>query len=107
MASWLGPRRMVAPDGRCHSPTGAARYGWRSLARAVSRTTTGAGPRYNRGMMKPLVGIIMGSQSDWETLRAAAETLAKLSIPHEVRIVSAHLTPDLLFEDASSARQRG
>jgi 5-(carboxyamino)imidazole ribonucleotide mutase len=57
--------------------------------------------------MKPLVGIIMGSQSDWETMRAAAETLEKLSIPHEVRVVSAHRTPDLLFEYASSARQRG
>ncbi len=57
--------------------------------------------------MKPLVGIIMGSQSDWETMRAAAETLDKLSIPHEVRIVSAHRTPDLLFEYASTARERG
>ena len=57
--------------------------------------------------MKPLVGIIMGSQSDWETMRAAAETLDKLSVPHEVRIVSAHRTPDLLFEYASTARQRG
>ncbi len=57
--------------------------------------------------MKPLVGIIMGSQSDWETMRAAAETLEKLGIAHEVRIVSAHRTPDLLFEYASSARRRG
>jgi 5-(carboxyamino)imidazole ribonucleotide mutase len=57
--------------------------------------------------MKPLVGIIMGSQSDWETMRAAAETLEKLSIAHEVRVVSAHRTPDLLFEYASTARQRG
>ena len=57
--------------------------------------------------MKPLVGIIMGSQSDWETMRAAAEMLEKLAIPHEVRVVSAHRTPDLLFEYASSARQRG
>jgi 5-(carboxyamino)imidazole ribonucleotide mutase len=57
--------------------------------------------------MKPLVGIIMGSKSDWETMRAAAETLDKLAIPHEVRVVSAHRTPDLLFEYASTARQRG
>jgi 5-(carboxyamino)imidazole ribonucleotide mutase len=57
--------------------------------------------------MKALVGIIMGSSSDWETLRAAAETLEKLSIAHEVRVVSAHRTPDLLFEYASSARSRG
>ncbi|HEV7139177.1 MAG TPA: 5-(carboxyamino)imidazole ribonucleotide mutase [Steroidobacteraceae bacterium] len=57
--------------------------------------------------MQALVGIIMGSTSDWETLRAAAETLEKLSVAHEVRVVSAHRTPDLLFEYASSARARG
>src|ERR1700744_3730563 len=57
--------------------------------------------------MKPLVGIIMGSSSDWETMQAAAEMLDKLSVPHEVRVVSAHRTPDLLFEYAASARSRG
>ena len=57
--------------------------------------------------MQALVGIIMGSTSDWETLRHAAETLDKLGIPHEVRVVSAHRTPDLLFEYAASARERG
>jgi len=57
--------------------------------------------------MNPLVGIIMGSTSDWETLRAAAETLEKLGVAHEVRVVSAHRTPDLLFEYAASARERG
>jgi 5-(carboxyamino)imidazole ribonucleotide mutase len=57
--------------------------------------------------MKTLVGIIMGSSSDWETLRGAAETLEKLAIAHEVRVVSAHRTPDLLFEYASGARSRG
>ena len=57
--------------------------------------------------MSALVGIIMGSSSDWETLRSAAETLEKLRIPHEVRVVSAHRTPDLLFEYAASARSRG
>jgi 5-(carboxyamino)imidazole ribonucleotide mutase len=57
--------------------------------------------------MKPLVGIIMGSSSDWETMRPATETLDKLSVPYEVRIVSAHRTPDLLFEYAASARSRG
>ena len=49
----------------------------------------------------------MGSTSDWETLRAAAETLEQLGVPHEVRVVSAHRTPDLLFEYASSASARG
>ena len=57
--------------------------------------------------MKPLVGIIMGSTSDWDTLRAAADMLDKLAIAYEVRVVSAHRTPDLLFEYAGSARARG
>jgi 5-(carboxyamino)imidazole ribonucleotide mutase len=57
--------------------------------------------------MQALVGIIMGSSSDWETMRAAADTLDKLSIAYEVRVVSAHRTPDLLFEYAGSARGRG
>ncbi|HEY6556399.1 MAG TPA: 5-(carboxyamino)imidazole ribonucleotide mutase [Polyangiaceae bacterium] len=55
----------------------------------------------------PLVGVIMGSRSDWETMRHAAETLDELGIPHEVRIVSAHRTPDLLFEYAAGAAARG
>ncbi|MFO7324873.1 MAG: 5-(carboxyamino)imidazole ribonucleotide mutase [Pseudomonadota bacterium] len=57
--------------------------------------------------MKPLVGIIMGSKSDWDTLAPAAEVLTELGIAHEVRVVSAHRTPDLLFEYAASAEQRG
>jgi 5-(carboxyamino)imidazole ribonucleotide mutase len=55
----------------------------------------------------PLVGIIMGSQSDWPTLRHAAETLDRLAVPHETRIVSAHRTPDRLREYATKAQQRG
>lgn len=55
----------------------------------------------------PLVGVIMGSTSDWETLEYAARTLTDLGVPHEVRVVSAHRTPDLLFEYAGTARQRG
>ena len=54
-----------------------------------------------------LVGIIMGSQSDWDTMRHAAETLAELDIAHETRIVSAHRTPDRLAEYARTARARG
>ncbi len=61
---------------------------------------------YN-ALMQPLVGIIMGSASDWETMRHAAETLDALAVPYEVRIVSAHRTPDLLFEYAEAARKRG
>ena len=57
--------------------------------------------------MQPLVGIIMGSSSDWETMRHAAAVLEELHVPHEVRVVSAHRTPDLLFEYASSAKERG
>jgi 5-(carboxyamino)imidazole ribonucleotide mutase len=57
--------------------------------------------------MKALVGIIMGSSSDWETMRGAAEVLESLGIAHEVRVVSAHRTPDLLFEYAAGARDRG
>jgi len=56
---------------------------------------------------KALVGLIMGSQSDWETMQNAAQTLSALAIPHEVRVVSAHRTPDLMFEYASSAVSRG
>ena len=55
----------------------------------------------------PLVGIIMGSRSDWPTMGAAAETLAKLAVPHETRVVSAHRTPERLFAYASGAAQRG
>src|SRR5258705_10911024 len=55
----------------------------------------------------PLVGIIMGSTSDWETMTHAAQTLDALGVPHETRVVSAHRTPDLLFLYASSAEQRG
>ncbi len=61
---------------------------------------------YNAAV-NPLIGIIMGSTSDWETLKPATETLERLGVPFEVRVVSAHRTPDLLFEYASSARQRG
>jgi 5-(carboxyamino)imidazole ribonucleotide mutase len=55
----------------------------------------------------PLVGIIMGSSSDWETMEHAAATLKELGVPHETCVVSAHRTPDLLFEYASGAEKRG
>ena len=55
----------------------------------------------------PQVGIIMGSQSDWETMSRAAEILRRLEVAHETRIVSAHRTPDLLFDYAASAQDRG
>jgi 5-(carboxyamino)imidazole ribonucleotide mutase len=55
----------------------------------------------------PLVGLIMGSKSDWDTMQHAAQMLEALGIPHETRVVSAHRTPDLLFEYAESAESRG
>jgi 5-(carboxyamino)imidazole ribonucleotide mutase len=57
--------------------------------------------------MKPLVGIIMGSKSDWETLQPADELLTQFGIAHEVKVVSAHRTPDLLFDYAEQAEARG
>ncbi|MEM1175099.1 MAG: 5-(carboxyamino)imidazole ribonucleotide mutase [Pseudomonadota bacterium] len=57
--------------------------------------------------MAEQVGIIMGSRSDWDTMQHTADTLASLGVAHEVRVVSAHRTPDLLFEYAEAAEQRG
>lgn len=56
---------------------------------------------------QPRIGVVMGSQSDWETLQSTAEILERLGIDHEVRVVSAHRTPDLLFDYASQAARRG
>jgi 5-(carboxyamino)imidazole ribonucleotide mutase len=61
----------------------------------------------HEGKNKPLVGVIMGSSSDWETMEHAANTLRDLGVPFETKVVSAHRTPDLLFEYASSAERRG
>ena len=58
-------------------------------------------------MAEPLVGIIMGSSSDWETMRHAADTLDELGIPHETKVVSAHRTPKRLYDYAHSAKKRG
>lgn len=55
----------------------------------------------------PLVGVIMGSRSDWETMRHASGVLERLGVPHEVKVVSAHRTPDRMFAYAASARERG
>lgn len=55
----------------------------------------------------PLVGVIMGSKSDWPTMEKAVEMLEKFGVPHEVKVVSAHRTPDLMFEYAETAEQRG
>lgn len=58
-------------------------------------------------MAEALVGLIMGSKSDWDTMQYAAQLLEALGVPHETRVVSAHRTPDLLFEYAASAESRG
>jgi 5-(carboxyamino)imidazole ribonucleotide mutase len=75
----------------------------------ISRYTTSrsAPVPKKRGDARPLVGVIMGSRSDWETMTHAAATLEGLGVPHEVRVVSAHRTPDLAFEYADSAVRRG
>src|SRR5258707_10078724 len=65
---------------------------------AINPTSTDKGP---------LVGIIMGSSSDWETMEHASKTLSDLGVPHETKIVSAHRTPDLLFDYAASAEMHG
>ena len=57
--------------------------------------------------LKPVVGIIMGSQSDWETMQHAAAQLKEMKVPHEVQVISAHRTPDALFEYAGTAAARG
>jgi 5-(carboxyamino)imidazole ribonucleotide mutase len=56
---------------------------------------------------EPLIGVVMGSRSDWDTMQHAADILARLGVPHEVQVVSAHRTPDLLFRYAEQAAPRG
>ena len=74
----------------------------------MNRSSECSTPSYNRSMNeKPLVGVVMGSKSDYEVLSAAVEILRVLQIPHEAKIVSAHRTPDRLFKYAETARERG
>jgi 5-(carboxyamino)imidazole ribonucleotide mutase len=76
------------------------------MAQTKLKTITREVPRSTANKL-PLVGIIMGSGSDWDTMKYASKTLAGLGVPHETRVVSAHRTPDRLFDYASSAEQRG
>ena len=71
------------------------------------RSAPAPAPSSGAATAEPLVGVIMGSRSDWETMAHASETLTSLGVAHEVRVVSAHRTPDLLFEYASGAEGRG
>jgi 5-(carboxyamino)imidazole ribonucleotide mutase len=73
--------------------------------RAKTRATKKAPSK--RATAKPLVGVIMGSRSDWETMRHATETLEALGVPFEARVVSAHRTPERLYDYARTARDRG
>jgi 5-(carboxyamino)imidazole ribonucleotide mutase len=82
------------------------RAGWAAPRHCSLARYTGAVPSKRRAA-RPLVGVIMGSRSDWETMSHAAATLESLAVPHEVRVVSAHRTPDLLFEYAGAAAGRG
>jgi 5-(carboxyamino)imidazole ribonucleotide mutase len=75
--------------------------------RGRNATSATAANGENIAKSRPLVGIIMGSSTDWETMEHAVQTLTNLGVPHETRVVSAHRTPDLLFEYASSAERRG
>src|SRR4026209_2066966 len=114
-AAVVAPRRarrraaFAGETGTRGTGLGAPARGRAQAFPATSRTA-GSGPlgpfMYNAAV-KALVGIIMGSSSDWETLKSAADTLERLGVPFEVRVVSAHRTPDLLFEYAATARDRG
>jgi 5-(carboxyamino)imidazole ribonucleotide mutase len=78
------------------------------LKRASARSPMGGkSVAKRRGSARPLVGIIMGSQSDWQTMQHAATILEQLGVPHETRIVSAHRTPRRMIDYAETARSRG
>jgi 5-(carboxyamino)imidazole ribonucleotide mutase len=84
-----------------------ARAGRDARPAAAANAESAAKSQSGSASQQPLVGIIMGSSSDWETMEHAVKTLIDLGVPHETRVVSAHRTPDLLFEYASTAEQRG
>jgi len=100
----------VALPGRTGGVTGATDGAGSHEARtdaSMSNPPRAGRARAARPRSKPLVGVIMGSRSDWETMRHAAEALAGFDIEHECRVVSAHRTPDWLAEYARSAERRG
>ena len=94
----------ISPIGRASTLT--------RVERRLESLTTRSRRRGHHGQVgeipqTPLVGVVMGSQSDWETMRHAAEVLAELGIPHEAKVVSAHRTPERLFRYAREAEGRG
>jgi len=74
---------------------------------AIREALASASSEYPPGMPEPRVGIIMGSKSDLETMQACAQVLDEFGVPHEIKVVSAHRTPERMFEYAKSARDRG
>ena len=76
-------------------------------AKAGGVPATGAGPGAGLQSASPVVGVVMGSSSDWEVMRHAVAILAEFGVPHEARVVSAHRMPDDMFDYAASARGRG
>jgi len=79
----------------------------KATARAAKSAPKRGSSKPKRPAKAPLVGVIMGSRSDWETMRHAVETLDALGVPHEARVVSAHRTPERLYDYARTARDRG
>ena len=78
-----------------------------SLKTSIEKTLRRRGGRPNSGMASPLVAIVMGSKSDWDTMRHATETLDELGVPNEARVLSAHRTPEATTEFARNALERG
>ncbi len=102
-------RRISGSEGRLRDEPGLPREGVPAFHTSHSHFTL---VPYNRGMgetgvVAPLVGVVMGSKSDYAVMEAAVEVLREFGVAHEVRVVSAHRTPDLLFEYAASAERRG
>src|ERR1700674_2204586 len=85
-------------------PWTLSRRNWKSGSRARRKPEM---PHERNELAEALVGLIMGSKSDWDTMRHAAHLLEALGVPHETKVVSAHRTPDLLFEYAEAAEARG
>lgn len=110
----------VLRDGAARSEGSGVSAPWHERRADGSRVALDRAPRAShltvpqrasivRGMTtsQPLVGVVMGSRSDWDTMKNAVETLEALAVPHEVKVVSAHRTPELLFEYADAAEERG
>src|SRR6187200_3182774 len=83
------------------------RWGRRAMGQAPPTICCFAGTGAAVSVASPLIGVVMGSSSDWEVMRHAADILTEFGVPHETRVVSAHRTPDDMFRYAEQARGRG